>query len=117
MEYEQKVKIEEKDILTPLQLLLAIERINWQMSRLVSDAESEEGTFQREVKRIKDDITKLEQEFRTAMYDPDKGMIVKMNTLYIKNEENEKFKNQIKGLWVSVTLLFIAFILNWILKK
>lgn len=117
MEYKQEIKIEEGEILSPLQLLLAIEKINWQLARLISDADSEEGTFQREVKRIKEDITKFELEYRNTMYDQEKGIIVKLDRLSIESKERKVIKNQIFALWIALGSVVLGFILKWIIIK
>jgi hypothetical protein len=118
MEFEQKISIEEKEILSPLQLYVEVQKLKWEVARLLSNAESERGeagTFQRALKRLKDDILKLEQDYRMSMFDTEAGIVVKLDRLIVESKDRKNFKNQIIGLWVSLICVIVAFVLKLLL--
>jgi len=117
MEYKQELHIEEKEILSPLQLYIEIQHLKWEVGRLISNAESERGeggTISRASKRLKEDIEKLDEDFKVMMYDRDQGFVVKVDRLTIKSERHEKI---LIGVTVGVIVGLAIIIVNWILKK
>ena len=63
MEFKQDITIKEQIDLSPLSLFMAIERLKWEVGRLISDDTSEEGTLARESKRLRDEFENVESEF------------------------------------------------------
>lgn len=120
MEIEQKINISEQELLSPFQLYLEIQKLKWEVGRLLSNAESErggDGTFQRAVKRVKDDIDKIEGEYREAMYNPEKGMIVKLDRLIQESESRKGLKTQMWALWLLVIGIAIRIVYGIIFNK
>ena len=111
-------EIDDPKKLSLFQLYIEIQKLKWEVGRLLSNSESERGeggTFQRAIKRVNDDILKLEQEYRIAMFDSEVGIVVKLDRLIIESAARKNFKNQIIGLWVSLICVIIAFVLNLLL--
>lgn len=111
-------EIDDPKKLSLFQLYIEIQKLKWEVGRLLSNAESERGeggTFQRAMKRLKDDILKLEQEYRIAMFDAETGIVVKLDRLIIESRDRKNFKNQIIGLWISLICVVVAFVLKLLL--
>lgn len=115
---DDKNDIDDPKKLSLFQLYIEIQKLKWEVARLLSNAESERdegGTFQRAIKRLKDDILKLEQEYRIAMFDAETGIVVKLDRLIIESKDRKNFKNQIIGLWISLICVIVAFVLKLLL--
>lgn len=117
MEFKQDITIKEQIDLSPLTLFLSIERLKWQVGRIVSDAESEEGTISRMTKILKDDITTLEKDLKTVLYNPDNGLIIKIDRLTQESISRKQMKNNIIGLWIAVAAGIAVNLFNWLFKK
>ena len=105
MEFEQKINISEKELLTPLQLYMELHQLKWEVKRLISNADSErgnDGTFQRGLKRLKEDIDKLEAEYRESLFNPQEGIMFKLDRLMRESENRKSIKNQIWAIWLIV---------------
>ena len=114
MEYEQKIKMAETEKLSPLEIFLSIEKLKWQIDRLVSDSDSEEGTFQREIKRVREDVLKLETEYRSMMFDSDKGVVLKVDRLSVKVDRHDQI---MIGITIGVVVALFIAIINLVFKK
>jgi len=117
MELKQEVKIDEKEILSPLQLYIEIQHLKWEVGRLLSHLESERGeggTMARTSKHLKEEIQKLDDNFKEMLYDMDNGFLVKVDRLTIKSDRHDKI---LIGVTIGVLVGIVLIIANWILKK
>lgn len=114
MEFKQDITIKEQIDLSPLSLYLALERMKWQVERIISDSESEEGTIAREAKRLKEDIEKVEKNYSGMMYDPEKGLLLIVDRLKVKSERQDKV---MIGISIGVVVAIFAAVVAYFLKK
>lgn len=118
MKNDNDEEIEDSKNLSLFKLFIEIQKLKWEVARLLSNAESERGesgTFQRALKRLKDDILKLEQDYRISMFDTEHGMIVKLDRLINESNDRRNFKTQITALWISLICVIVAFVLKLLL--
>ena len=111
-------EIDDPKKLSLFQLYIEIQKLKWEVGRLLSNAESERGgggTFQRAINRVNDDILKLEQEYRIEMFDAETGIVVKLDRLITESSARKNFKNQIVALWISIICVIIGFVLKLLL--
>lgn len=114
MDYQQDITIKEHLDLSPLSLYLALEKMKWQVERIISDSDSEEGTVGREAKRLKEEIEKVEAEYRTLMYNPDHGLMFKVDRLIVKSERHDKV---MIGISIGVIVAIFGALLAYFFKK
>jgi hypothetical protein len=113
MEFKQEINVTEKEILSPLQLYIEVQKLKWEVARLQSMAVSErgiDGTFQREIKRVRESIDKLEDKLN----DPDKGYSIKLDRLVQKQDRQEKINI---GITIGVVASLIMLIINYFFRK
>lgn len=94
-----------------------ISNLKIQMGRFEADLESEKGTHQRAEKRMVDTINKVEADFRSIIYDPERGLLLKIDRLLQENQRRESMHKNIIGLWVAVGIAILNNILWWWFKK
>lgn len=113
MEFEQKINIHEQELLSPLQLYIEVQKLKWEVTRLQSMAESERGvggTLQREIKRVRESIEKVEDKFN----DPDRGLLIKIDRLVQKQERQDKI---IIGITIGLVVSIVMLIINYFFRK
>lgn len=113
MEFKQEINVTEKEILSPLQLYIEVQKLKWEVARLQSMAVSErgaDGTFQREIKRVRESIDKVEDKFN----DPEKGLLIKIDRLVQKQERQDKI---IIGITIGLVVSIVMLIINYFFRK
>lgn len=97
--------------------LTNISNLKIQMGRFEADLESEKGTHQRSEKRIIDAINKVEADFRSIIYDPEKGLLLKIDRLLQESQRRESMQKNIIPLWTAVGIAILSNILTWWFKS
>lgn len=79
-----------------------LERLKDQVDHLGAMFDSERGTVQREHKRIHEELGECEKELHEIMYDPENGLVLKVDRLDQEQIKRDKERWQLYGLWVMV---------------
>lgn len=111
-----EMEMDEKK-LSPLELFLSLEKLKWQVDRIMADDESEQGTISRATKALKEDIEELEQKMNIVLYDPKNGLILVVDRLQQEKIHRENIMKNIYALWIVVIAAVLKIIGDWIFKK
>ena len=96
MDYSQEIK----------KAFLELDRLKDQVGRIASHIDSEKGSIGRETKRIRDDIEKIENQFKEILYGKD-GILIKIDRLEQESLTKKKTKQNIIALWIAVVIMFL----------
>lgn len=88
-----------------LECLQELKLLDYAVRRLQSDFDSEK------LYRVEKN-----KEIHETLYDPDKGLLVRLDRLVQESIERRNLKQQITGLWISIIILIVAVILDHIFK-
>ena len=114
MEFKQDITIKEDIDLSPLSLYIAIKHLQWQMGRFLSDEKSEDGTISRTKKDCMDATDKVENEFKKLFYEPQNGLMFKVDRLSVKSDRQDKL---MIGISIGVAVSIIVAVLTWFFRK
>ena len=89
------------------EVLLELEKLKMQALHLEQIVESERGTLQREANRLRVEIAKVEQEIRDILYNPEIGLLIKIDRLVQESLERKRIKQNIWALWVAMAVVLI----------
>ncbi len=90
-----------------------LEGMKFQIARLVSNAESEKGTLQRETDRLYKEIKELEDK----IYDPEKGLLLEVDRLKRDYEQRQNLKKNIFALWIAVGSIIVKYLITIIAER
>ncbi len=91
-------------------IIIGMERLKDQVSRLVSNAESEKGTLKRETERIYNEIESIEKKFDHLILNPETGLLLEVDRLKQDFKQRQSLKRNILALWVGVIGLALKYI-------
>lgn len=100
-------------------IFMKLHKMEMQMGRLVSDAESEKETRARINKSIAEDIKRVETELKDLLYGNDRksGIVVELDRLNQENMIRQRTKQQLFALWIMVGSLVIKEVITLLMKK
>ena len=98
------------------EVLLELEKLKMQALHLEQIVESERGTLQREANRLRVEIAKVEQEIRDILYNPEIGLLIKIDRLVQESLERKRVRQHIWALWVAVGSIIVKVIFDLINK-
>lgn len=100
-----------------IQLRLSIERLQQQILRLQSNAESEKGTLQRQGDVLRKEISLLESKYNEILFKPDTGLLIKLDRLEQDSHRRKKMQYEIRALWAALLTVIVGIVLDRILRK
>jgi hypothetical protein len=109
------------------QVFVELGLLKSQIGRLEGIIESERGTLKRQgeygaqaLEKEKNNLThqidKIEKEFRSIIYDPKEGLLIKNDRLTIESQNRQNMKKNIWALWIAVGVQLVKTIFD-LLKK
>lgn len=102
---------------TIIQIRLAIERLQQQIGRLISNVESEKGTISRTRAELREEISMLEQKINDILFKPDTGLLIQLDRLIQESERRKKLQAQVVALWVTVAGIILEQIFKLLTDK
>ena len=99
------------------ELRIMVERIQSQLDRLQSNAESEKGTLKRQGEMLRHEIKLVADKWDEIMFDIDKGLMIRIDRLMQDNERRKAMQKQIVALWIVVIGGIVKEVISWISSR